>query len=513
MCSNEFSGCKNKASCSSTRYYKSIFKPRERCGVFGILAHDVRQQVSQLVYHGLMALQHRGQEAAGLSIVNGKRKIFTHKGHGLVFQVLTPEVIRQYWGNVSIGHVRYGTAGSSSIKNAQPHYFTSTNLSFSLAFNGNIANYCDLKEQLISRGRVFTTNSDTEVIANILASLYLEQHDWTYALRKITEYLDGSYSLILLTKNSEIYALRDPLGIKPLCYGKLNDHCDYDIFASESCAIDSIGGKFVDDLKPGEIIKTSINEQLHSEYIVPSQKRALCMFEFVYFARPDSIIDGVSVAQARTRLGKNLAKSCPVDSSNAVVVPVPDSGRSGSIGFAEESGIPYKEGLMKNRYVWRTFIMPGQQRRNTMVRQKLNPIKSAINGKEVVLIDDSIVRGTTTRFIVKLLKEAGATKVHVRITCPEVREPCFMGVDFPTKNELIVGKEELLNNDNYIETVREHIGADSLGYQTIDGLVQAIGLPRNELCLACLNGDYPLKEDPRCLNLSETFSTNRERAL
>lgn len=481
---------------------------REKCGVFGVLAHDPAQQVSQLTYHGLMALQHRGQEAAGISVFSDG-KIHTYKNKGLVSQVLNPSILSQYWGSVSIGHVRYGTAGSGSIKNAQPFHFHSTHTSFSLAFNGNIANYDSLKNDLLEKGRVFTTNSDTEVIANILASLNIGTNDWVEALKILTKFLDGSYSLILMTNEGDLYGLRDPSGFKPLCYGQKEEPCRHEFISSESCAIDSVGGTVIDDVKPGEIIHLNPDEPTHSETVITRQRRALCMFEFVYFARPDSIIDGISVERARNRMGRNLAKSHPVDSDNAVVVPVPDSGRSGSIGFAEESGIPYGEGLMKNRYVWRTFIMPGQKKRSSMVRQKLNPVKPIIKDKEVVLIDDSIVRGTTTQFIVKLLKQAGARKVHVRITCPEVREPCYMGVDFPTKRELIVGKTELKDPDNYVEMIREHIGADSLGYQTIDGLVEAIGLPAGELCMACLNGDYPLRKDPRDINLEKTFTTDR----
>ncbi|MHA1338563.1 MAG: amidophosphoribosyltransferase [Promethearchaeota archaeon] len=482
---------------------------REKCGVFGVLAHNKYQQVSQMIYHGLMALQHRGQEAAGLSIVNGSKQLFTYKDKGLVFQALTPEILKQYWGNVSIGHVRYGTAGSTSVANAQPYQFNSTHNSFSICFNGNIANYEYLKEEQIKKGRIFTTNSDTEVIANIIASNYNETHDWVESLKVLTDKLDGSYSLLVLTPNGDLYAIRDPAGIKPLCLGNTEFNCQHDLIASESCAIDINVGKFIRDIKPGEILRLSINEEPKTECVIKGKRIAHCMFEYVYFARPDSILDGISVAKARRRMGQNLAKSHPVDSDNAVVVPVPDSGRSGSIGFAEESGIPYGEGLMKNRYVWRTFIMPGQARRISMVREKLNPVKSVIKDKEVVLIDDSIVRGTTTQFIVKLLKEAGAAKVHVRITCPEIKEPCYMGVDFPTKDELIVGKEELLSHTDYVERICKHIGADSLGYQTIDGLVDAIKLPKENLCLACLNGDYPLKNDPRRLDLAKIFTKDR----
>ncbi|MHA1819211.1 MAG: amidophosphoribosyltransferase [Promethearchaeota archaeon] len=486
-------------------------KLREKCGVFGILSHDPSQQVSKYTYYGLMALQHRGQEAAGISIVNGNGVIHTYKNLGLVAQVLTPEVLKKLWGNVAIGHVRYGTAGSGSVKNAQPYQFESTHTSFALVFNGNIANYEILKRDLEKKGRVFTTNSDTEVIANILGSLMMATDDWIEALKMLTKFLDGSYSLILMTNEGELFGLRDPLGFKPLCFGVLEENgIRYDIIASESCAIDSIGGTFIDDVKPGEVIKLTIYNESVRKQLIKSKRKALCMFEFVYFARPDSVIDGISVEVARRNMGINLAKSFPVESDNAVVVPVPDSGRSASLGYALESGIPYVEGLMKNRYVWRTFITPGQNRRASMVRQKLNPIKSMIKDKDVILIDDSIVRGTTTAFIVKLLKQAGAKKVHLRVACPQVVEPCYMGVDFPTKNELIAGRGQTDDPKNYMENIRKKIGADSLAYQTIEGLIDAIGLPKESLCLACLNGEYPLKNDPRKNSLSKTFTQGRD---
>jgi amidophosphoribosyltransferase len=491
-----------------------LSKIRESCGIYGVVAKDPAQQVSKLIYDGLMSLQHRGQEAAGIS-VNSKNQIYTYKQIGMVSEVLVPDVLKKCWGNVSIGHCRYGTAGSaSSVKNAQPYQFESTQTSFSIAFNGNIANYDELKIKMVKKGRVFNTNSDTEVIANVLASISIGTDDWVEKLKILSKFLDGAYSLVLMTKEGDLYSIRDPMGFKPLCYGVLDDPCKHEILSSESCAIDTVGGKLITDIKPGEIVHFSTDEEFHSEAIIGSEggRKALCMFEFVYFARPDSIIDGVSVAKARMEMGRNLAKTYPVDSDNAVVVPVPDSGRSASIGYAEESGHPYAEGLMKNRYVWRTFIMPGQNKRISMVRQKLNPVKSIISGKEVILIDDSIVRGNTTNFIVKMLKQAGASKVHVRIACPPIREPCYMGVDFPTKNELIAGKLEFEYSDyeRITNSVREKISADTLGYQTIAGLVKSIGKPINNLCLACLNGDYPLKNDPRKLNLEKTFTNNRE---
>lgn len=480
--------------------------------MFGVSASDHGYQVSSMIYHGLMALQHRGQEAAGLAVTNGSRKIRVYKNKGLVSNALSLKLLDRAWGNVGIGHVRYGTAGGSSLMNAQPYRFKSNQAEFALAFNGNIANYASLKRQLQDKGRIFQSDSDTEVIAKMIASTSIGTEDWVENLRFLTKFLDGSYSLLFLTREGDVYAIRDPLGFKPLCYGTVpsNDGYNVNLVASETCALDACGAEFMGDVQPGEIVHLDPDGDVHTEIVIsaPSDRRALCMFEFVYFARPDSVIDGIPVGKVRENLGKNLAKSHPVDSSNAVVVPVPDSGRSAALGFARESGLPIAEGLMKNRYVWRTFITPGQKNRLSLVRQKLNPVKYIIEGREVVLIDDSIVRGTTMSQIISLLKHAGAAKVHVRSSCPEVRAPCYMGVDFPTKRELIVGKLEVSNPDGYLDEICHLIGADSIGYNTIEGLVDAIGLPRNHLCLACLNGEYPLRAHPQAETIQETLGLN-----
>lgn len=447
-----------------------------------------------------------------MAVTNGTRKIWNYRDLGLVSQALTPEVLDRHWGNVGIGHVRYGTAGSSDLKNAQPYLFRNNHTTFALAFNGNVANYDQLRKSLHEgKGRLFLSNSDTEVIAKAIASTSMATDDWVENLKFVSRFLDGSYSLLVLTRDGDLYVLRDPMGYKPLCYGTLdlNEETVVNLASSESCAIDAVGGQFLDDVKPGELIHLAPGGNIHSEGFVPNRtsRTALCQFEFVYFARPDSVIDGVPVEEVRVKMGRNLAKTHPVDSHHAVVVPVPDSGRSAALGYARQSGHPFAEGLMKNRYVWRTFIMPGQEKREDMVRQKLNPIKSVVRGRDVVLVDDSIVRGTTMRQIVRMLKRAGAASVHVRIACPEVREPCYMGVDFPTRRELIVGKMEVAKPDDYLDAVRETIEADSLGYQTIDGLVDAIGLRKDQLCLACLDGNYPLRREAK--NLEETFSSDR----
>ncbi|MFX0188938.1 MAG: amidophosphoribosyltransferase [Candidatus Hodarchaeota archaeon] len=491
----------------------------EQCAVFGVICDDISYSVSQLLYQGLIALQHRGQESAGISIFQTGGKIFTYKKKGLVSQVLNEKIQSHFWGNIGIGHNRYATTGASEFSSSdyiQPYHFKNNVLEFSLAFNGTIPVYDEIKEKLNEMGRVFITNTDTEVVSQLIASIALETEDWAEVLKKASNYLEGSYSLILLTPKGDIYAIRDPLGFKPLCIGESKtEKRNLYYIASESCAIDAVGGSFLRDVKPGEIIHLSIKENIHSEIILKEKRGALCQFEFVYFARPDSIIDGVSVAEARFRLGKYLAKRDPylLDSNmkeNAIVVPVPDSGRSASVGYAKEAGLPYVEGLMKNRYVWRTFIMPGQKRRKAAVKEKLNPIRSVIQGKEVILIDDSVVRGTTTSQIVSLLKEKGGAKaVHLRISCPPIISACYMGIDFPSKDELIASRSLKLFGKDYIEETRKMLGADTLIYQMIDDLILSIGLRKDQLCLACLTGDYPLKSVDKLAVIENSIKNSR----
>jgi amidophosphoribosyltransferase len=329
------------------------------------------------------------------------------------------------------------------------------------------------------------------------------------------KFLDGSYSLILLTPEGDIYAIRDPKGFKPLCIGELKTpQRNLYFVSSESCALDSVEAKFLRDVKPGEIVHLSHQKDIHSEMIFGNGETALCQFEFVYFARPDSVIDGVSVAEARLRMGVNLAKKDdllkdPKFKENAIVIPVPDSGRSAAVGYAKEANLPYVEGLMKNRYVWRTFIIPGQQKRKAAVKEKLNPIKSAVNGKDVILVDDSIVRGTTTKQIISLITAAGAKSVNVRISCPPVVSACYMGIDFPTRDELIAGKYQAkYGEQTYIEEIKKSIGADSLQYQTVEDLEEAINA-KTGLCNACLTGKYPLKSVEKIAKLENSIVTNR----
>ncbi len=495
-------------------------KPLEQCAVFGIACKDTAYSVSKLLYSGLISQQHRGQESTGISILKTGRGIFTYKKKGLVSNVLNDKVLSKFWGNVGIGHNRYATTGAQDFESPdymQPFHFKSNEIEFSLAFNGTIPNYAEIKQSLEDKGRIFITNTDTEVIAQLIASIALRNEGWPNILKTASSSLDGSYSLLILTTEGDIYAIRDPLGFKPLCIGELKtEERHHYIVSSESCGIDVLGGKLIRDVEPGEIVHLSHQKGIHSEMVLKSERTALCQFEFVYFARPDSIIDGVSVAQTRLQLGINLAKNDPLLDDlqlkkNTIVVPVPDSGRSVAVGYAQEAQLPYVEGLMKNRYVgWRTFIMPGQKNREAAVKEKLNPIKAFINGKNVIILDDSIVRGTTTKKIINLIREAGAISVNVRISCPPVIRPCYMGIDFPTTSELIAGRfKNLYGVENYVEEIRKKIGADSLRYQTIDDLVSAIGKSKNQLCMACLTGEYPLKSVNKIIEMERAISSDR----
>lgn len=505
-----------------TLYTKSPIKedkPLEHCAVFGVTCDDIGYSISKYLYSGLIAQQHRGQESTGISIMKTGGEIFTYKKKGLVSKVLSNKILSQFWGNIGIGHNRYATTGSQEFTSTdymQPFHLKNNELEFSFAFNGTIPNYAELKQKLEDMGRVFITNTDTEVIAQFIASIAIGSEDWPEILRMASKFMDGSYSLILLTSDADIYAMRDPLGFKPLCIGELKtEERNLYFVSSESCGLDAVGAKFIRDVQPGEIVHLSHQKDIHSELIIKADRTALCQFEFVYFARPDSVIDRVSVAEARVSLGTYLAKNDPLlrDPSfrkDAIVVPVPDSGRSVAVGYANEAKIPYIEGLMKNRYVWRTFIMPGQQRRESAVKEKLNPIKSFVKDKHVILLDDSIVRGTTTAQIIRLIREAGAKSVNVRISCPPVIRPCYMGIDFPTTSELIAGRFKELYGDNFIEEIRKKIGADSLQYQKIEDLMKAITKDENELCLACLTGKYPLKSVQKIIELERSITNDRK---
>jgi len=454
-------------------------KPRECCGVIGVYAPDKSIQVSRYAFDGLIALQHRGQESAGIYVQNGKG-ITGHKDMGLASTVFTKKILSTLYGNKAIAHVRYSTTADSNIENAQPKKFVSTLGSYAIAFNGTITNYLKLREILEDKGHVFHTDSDTETIAHVLAANLLETDDYSQAIVKSMNQLKGSYSMCILNEKGELYAVRDPLGFKPLCIGRVNGIY---MVASETAAIESQDGTILQDVKPGQVIRITDDGPV-TQAVVKSERHARCMFEFVYFSRTDTRFDGISIYKVREKLGKILAQIHPVDAD--FVVPVPDSGRTAAMGYAYESGIPLEEGLIKNRYVWRTFIMPVQVEREDQVKLKLNPVRELIDGKDVVLMDDSIVRATTMKRIVDLVRNAGARKVHVMVSCPPIIAACYMGIDFPTSRELIASNQT-------VEEIKKFVDADTLGYMTIDGLMEGIGLPENELCMACLNKKYPVE--------------------
>ena len=494
-------------------------KPLEHCAVFGVNCDDIGFSIAHYLYDGLISQQHRGQESTGVSILRTGGHIYTYKRKGLVSKVLNTKILSTFYGNVGIGHNRYATTGSEEFnapEYMQPYHFKSNDIEFSLAFNGTVPNYDELKKKLEDMGRIFVTNTDTEVIAQFFASLSLGTEDWPEILKIASRFFDGSYSLILLTSDGDLYGMRDPLGFKPLCLGQLKtEKRNLYFISSESCGIDAVGGEFIRDVKPGEIVHLSHQKDIHSEMILKSDRTALCQFEFVYFARPDSEIDGTSVAQARLRLGMYLAQKDPLLKDpefrkDAIVVPVPDSGRGAAVGYAKEANLPYVEGLMKNRFIWRTFIMPGQEKRKSAVKEKLNPIRSVIKDKNVIILDDSIVRGTTTAQIINLIRNAGAKSVNVRISCPPVIRPCYMGIDFPTTSELIAGRYKVQYGENYIEEIRKTIGADSLQYQELGDLMKAINKNETELCLACLTGKYPLKSVEKIIELEKSITMDRK---
>ncbi len=446
----------------------------EYCGVSGFISES--SSVSHFLYFSLRALQHRGQESTGIATYSNKRIILI-RGMGLVHEVFKIEDLNKLKGNVGIGHVRYSTTGGSKIENAQPIYIYTPEHEISVAHNGEIVNVEELKSFLSHIGSAFTTRADSEIIARLI-SYEITKHGLIEGIKNAVRKLRGSFSLVLLI-DDRLFAIRDPLGIRPLTLGKMDG--GYGV-ASESIAFDSIGGKFIRDVSPGEIVEI-MKDGFYTHHVFKKKHKAHCMFEYVYFSRADSIIDGKCVYEVRKNIGRILAKEHSVIAD--YVVPVPDSGRAHAIGYSEESGIPYGEGLMKNRYVERTFILPSQESRVKEITMKLNPVKSVVKGRRIVLVDDSIVRGNTMRKIVKMLKDAGAREVHVRIGSPPIIAPCYLGIDMKTRDQFIA-------TNRSVEEIRKIIGADSLGYISIDGLVEAIGIPREDLCLGCLTGRYPV---------------------
>ena len=450
--------------------------PQHECGLFGVFGHE---NAAVLTYYGLFALQHRGQESAGIVTSNGPGQSFLqHKDMGLVSQVFGQEELEKLKGRRAIGHTRYSTTGTSTIKNAQPFLVDCVRGQIAIAHNGNLINADLLRDELERKGSIFQTTADSEIILHLLAQPSDNGANILAALRRI----EGAFSLLIMSER-ELIAVRDPFGWRPLVLGKLDGAY---IVASETCALDLIHAKFVREIEPGEVLIIDENG-LRSERPFLDVQPAFCMFEYVYFARPDSIIGGVNVAKVRTAMGRELARKYPVEAD--VVVPVPDSGNYAALGFAEELKIPYGHAFVRNHYIGRTFLQPSQLIRDFDVRVKLNLIKEMVAGKRVVVVDDSIVRGTTARARVVNLREAGAKEVHMRVSCPPHRFACHYGIDFPDPDKLIANRMS-------IEEICKYLGVDSLGYLDVEGMVRATGRKMNEFCLACFNGNYPLPVDP-----------------
>jgi amidophosphoribosyltransferase len=442
------------------------------CGITGILTPG--RDAARLAYFGLYALQHRGQESAGIAAADGGT-IRSHKDMGLIGAIFDESSLAELTGHIAIGHTRYSTTGSSIVVNAQPLLESTEIGDFAFAHNGNLTNTDELRESL-SPSTTLQATSDSEVMAKVLVEASGSMLD---RIKHVLEVARGAYSIVLCTKD-ELYAFRDPWGVRPLCLGSFEDG-GYAV-ASESCALPTIGAQYVREIEPGEVVRIT-PEGIESTIVMREDAHpALCMFEYIYFARPDSVLDGRSIYMARYAMGRALAKEHPVDAD--VVMAIPDSAMPGGIGYAAESGLPFIEGLIKNRYIGRTFISPDQGLRARGVQLKFNPIVENLRGQRVVVVDDSIVRGTTTPRIVKLLRDAGASEVHLRITSPPIKHPCYLGVDMATYDELIAA--------NYsVDEIRAKAGADSLGYLSLEGLVAATGRKREEMCLGCLTGEYP----------------------
>lgn len=450
-------------------------KPEEACGVFGLWAPH-REDISKIAYFGLFALQHRGQESAGISITDGK-VIKTHKEMGLVTQVFTEENLSELQGTAAIGHTRYSTTGAAKVYNAQPFLTQSRKGIISLAHNGNLTNAAELRAKLVAEGHQFESSSDSESMVRLIGSEVDKGKTLIDGVMDALAQCQGAFAVLVLSNNMLI-AARDPNGFRPLSLGKLG--YDY-VVSSETCGFDIVGARFMRDLEPGELVVIT-DSGVESYFFAESKRRSICAFEYIYFARPDSIIAGQSMYFVRQRLGRILAREAPAEAD--VVISVPDSGTPAAIGYAQQSGIPFAEGLIKNRYVGRTFIQPSQAMRDLGIKMKLNPLVEVIKDKRVVVVDDSIVRGSTSKKLVRMLYEAGAKEVHLRISSPPITYPCFFGIDTSDQKGLIAATKS-------VEEINKYLGSTSLGYLSLEGLIEGIGLPKNELCLACIDGDYP----------------------
>ncbi|MBU3954286.1 MAG: amidophosphoribosyltransferase [Proteobacteria bacterium] len=458
-------------------------RPRDECGIFGLYRHP---EAAQITYFGLYALQHRGQESAGISVNRGiNDKIFSHKGMGLVHDIFNMEDLARIEGGSAIGHVRYSTTGDSVITNAQPFVANHRHRSYAVAHNGNLVNAHTLKEELEENGSIFQTTMDSEVFLHLFIKNLIKGDIETAVLNTVSK-IEGAYSMVLLTCKGEIIGIKDPNGFRPLALGKLNGHY---VLASETCAFDLIQAEFIRELEPGEIVIINEDGIKSIRHPKAAAHKSLCIFEYIYFARPDSTIDGKNVYQMRKALGKRLAQESHVEAD--LVMPFPDSGNYAAIGYAKESGIPFEMAMIRNHYVGRSFIQPTQSMRDFAVRVKLNPVRELIKGKEIIIIEDSIIRGTTAKTRVKALRELGAKKIHMRVSCPPHKFPCYYGIDFSSKGELIAAQKPL-------NELTEYLGLDSLHYLTVEGMLEASGVANPELnfCKACFDGDYPVPFDP-----------------
>jgi len=449
-------------------------KPREECGVFGIYAP--KQDVARLSFFSLYALQHRGQEAAGIVTCDGEIA-HIHKGMGLVSHVFNEENLAHLKGHMAIGHTRYSTTGSGKLRNTQPYVMETIHGPLAICHNGNLVNGPQLRRELLEHGVGLHSSSDSEVIIHMLARA--GGPDWLTRIKILMAQAEGAYTLGILTQEA-VYGVRDPWGLRPLVLGEL-DTGGF-VLASESCAFATIGAKMIREISPGEIVKIDESGYEIVQGALP-QKLAFCTFEQIYFARPDSILNGQLVHQVRQQLGRKLAEESPAEAD--IVIPVPDSGTPHAIGYAKKSGIPYSEGLIKSRYIGRTFIQPSDELRKVGVSMKFNPLPENLAGKRVVVVDDSIVRGNTSGPLVAMLRKAGAKEIHVRVACPPIKFPCFMGVDMASQEELIAA-------NNSIEEIRQHIGADTLGYLTVTGMMDALSATSG-YCNACFQGEYPFE--------------------
>jgi len=453
-------------------------KPEEACGVFGVYAP--REDVAKLAYFGLYALQHRGQESAGIATFEGDR-VHLHKNMGLVSQVFNETILSQLPGDMAVGHTRYSTTGSSRVANAQPAVVETRLGPLALAHNGNLVNTTELREHLLKRDCNFVTTTDSEMIAIAIGAEVDSGKEWLDAAISAFGHCTGAYSLVIGTP-AGLMGVRDPNGIRPLAIGTLSGNPQRYVLASETCGLDIIGAEYLRDVEPGELVWIT-EEGMASFHWSPKPERKLCIFEMIYFARPDSVMHDESLYSYRLRLGRQLVQEAPVDAD--IVIGVPDSGVPAAIGFSQVSGIPYAEGLIKNRYVGRTFIQPTQSMRESGIRMKLNPLKDVLSGKRVVIVDDSIVRGTTSRKIVKALRDGGATEVHMRVSSPPVTHPCFYGIDTDSQDQLIAATKS-------VEEIAAQIGVDSLAYLSWQGMLQATGEDPNNFCSACFTGNYPV---------------------